>query len=278
LKYIKKYKEFVNEDFFEDFLDLFNKSDEYDYTKRDEERKIAMKKKADEKAKYKKLRDTLKYLIQTKDVENIVLALEVSKGQGIELNLIFGTIFQGIDLSGQDLRGVDFSRINLKNANFSNANLQNCAFRLNNLEGANFSGANLENANFWQDSRDRSNKNKNINIIKNTNFSGCNLYKATLRGLFTTCNFKDAHLSEATLSRSYFKKCDFENADLLNADVDRCHFDACNFKDASLYGINNLKSVRSLDGSDFSGAEFISDDFAGLPKTKLKTVKNLKVK
>ena len=254
-----------------DKIDMIRGIGKYSDEDKAKEKRI---KAADDKAKLKKLRETLKFLIRTKDVKNIILALEVARGQNISLDLIFGKIFEGIDFSGKDLRGIDFSRINLKKANFSNANLQNCKFLLNNLEGADFSGANLQNAHLLQSKHENTRTNRSI--INNTNFRGCNLYKARLKGRFINCDFKDALLAEVVASYCYFKGCNFENADLLNTNVDKSSFNTCNFKYASLYGMN-FKDIRTITRSDFTQAEYTSDDVTGLTKKKAKTAKNLKL-
>ena len=254
-----------------DKIDMIRGKGKYSDEDKAKEKRI---KAADDKAKLKKLRETLKFLIRTKDVKNIILALEVARGQNISLDLIFGKIFEGIDFSGKDLRGIDFSRINLKKANFSNANLQNCKFLLNNLEGADFSGANLQNAHLLQSKSENTRTNRSI--INNTNFRGCNLYKARLKGRFINCDFKDALLAEVVASYCYFKGCNFENADLLNTNVDRSSFNTCNFKYASLYGMN-FKDIRTITRSDFTQAEYTTDDVKGLTKKKAKTAKNLKL-
>lgn len=271
MKYIKPYEEFVNERIkifdpiiskIKDKTDMVRGKGKYSPAAKRAEAKA--KAKLDKEVK-KKLATDLKYLIRTKKKENIVLALQVARNEGIHFGIKFAKTLERIDLSGLDLTGLDFSDINLKGADFSGSNLKGAKFANSYLSDANFSNAILEDCILIA---------SNINFI-NINFDGASLFRADVNVLGINCNFNNAYLTQANLSRSAFRDCTFEKAELQDTDVFRVKFTDCSFKDASLLGIDNIAKVRSIAGCDFTGADYLDDDFAGLSKAKAKMAKNL---
>jgi len=83
-------------------------------------------------------KEKLLQLINTKDIDNVVLALGIADSQGIEFK------YGEIDLSGADLEGIDLSGVNFQGAKLYRAELENA-----NLSGANLQGADLRGADLW---------------------------------------------------------------------------------------------------------------------------------
>lgn len=135
--------------------------------------------------------------------------------------------FQGVNLTGADLRRLDLRKINFKYAclhrcNLSFANLSNCCLeradlsfavlenaQLISVRGlcANMEGANLQGANF-----------EDPTGIKKSNMEGVNLKGANLEG----SNMAGINLRVANLKHANMKNCNLRGAVLAGADLEVC--------------------------------------------------------
>lgn len=143
----------------------------------------------------------------------------------IQTNTMAELRFQGVNLSGADLRRLDLRRINFKFANLSRcnlsfANLSNCCLERADLSQANLEsaqlisvrglcavleGANLRNANFEDPTGG----------IK-SNMEGVNMKNSCLEG----ANMAGINLRVANLKHSNMKNCNLRGAVLAGADLE----------------------------------------------------------
>ncbi|XP_050745069.1 BTB/POZ domain-containing protein KCTD9 isoform X2 [Drosophila biarmipes] len=118
----------------------------------------------------------------------------------IQTSVITELRFQGVNLSGADLRKLDFRNINFKEG----ANLRGCNFEdptgvRTNLEGVNLKGACLESSNM-------AGVNLRVANLKNANMKNCNLRAAVLAGAdLEKCNLSGSDLQEANLRGANLK-------------------------------------------------------------------------
>ena len=130
--------------------------------------------------------------------------------------ILAGTTFPDVDLSGLDLSNLDLSGCNLAGANFLRTNLGESNLRSTNLQGATLERTNLQGANLY-----------------GADLYGANLRVANLQG----ANLSRAHLEKADFRGALLKGADFRGASLRGADL-RTDLNGVNLEGVVLEGVS----------------------------------------
>jgi uncharacterized protein YjbI with pentapeptide repeats len=186
----------------------------------------------------------------------------------------------GKDLSRLDLAGVDFKRANLARAslfgtdlagaNLSKADLAGAVLDRATITRANFADANLSRASIL-----RPNVFSSLEAVSTEvpDFSRTNLAGAQLSGHFDLTSFRGADLTNARFGprdprsevlitgRAQLAGCDFSDAKLHNANLSRSSAKYAKFARAELRAAN--LSQANLKGADFTGADLTDANFTG---------------
>lgn len=199
-----------------------------------------------------------------RDLAGLDLAgLKFKKARLAETNL-FGADLSGADLSDSDLRAAKLDRIVAIGARFDRAN----------LAGASLLRPTTTTSFEW-------------NRSESPSFTGADLTKAQLFGVFSGGSFAGARMSGATLApqndtgfievlwRTRLDSADLSGADLSSANLSHVSLRFANLKDANLKGAvlkNADLSHADLSGADLTGADLSRAD---LDSAKLAGVKGL---
>ncbi|WP_322891790.1 MULTISPECIES: pentapeptide repeat-containing protein [unclassified Yoonia] len=178
---------------------------------------------------------------------------------------LVGSVLDGADLRGFDLRGRDFGRANLKNADFSGSDLEGCNFAEAKLAYASFRAANLAGSNFTDAMPDvdfsfASLKSTRIDcFVISSRFHRANLEFADFRGstIDEGCDFTETIVNEETnfegvkALRLYLKEAAFKYYDLRRSTlfkrVEKPH-DEVGLDQVSLVALRAIdEGLRNLD-------------------------------
>jgi uncharacterized protein YjbI with pentapeptide repeats len=162
-----------------------------------------------------------------KDLENG----DVSKFNEERKQLKQQIVFDGIDLSGKDLREANLNSIIILHSNLSNTNLQ-----YSELENAQISGDLSE-----IDLRNAS--------LRNADLSDAFLFNANLSGAyFHDADLSRADLRDADLSGANIINADLTNVDLNLADLNEAIFD-CNSLRTTNFAAVNVTQIHIVDSN-----------------------------
>ncbi|WP_244534534.1 pentapeptide repeat-containing protein [Hyphomicrobium sp. CS1GBMeth3] len=189
------------------------------------------------------------------------------------------------DLAGLDLAGLHFKKARLSEANLfgadlSGADLSDVDLRQAKLDrvvaiGARFDRANLAGASLL---RPTTTTTFEAGRGESPSFTGADLTKARLFGIFNGASFAGAHMSGATLApqndtgfiemmwRSRLESADLSAADLTGANLTHVSLRFANLKGANLKGAilkNADLSQADLTGADLTGADLSNADLDG---------------
>ena len=186
----------------------------------------------------------------------------------------------GKDLSRLDLAGVDFKRANLTGAklfgtDLAGANLAKADLAGAMLDRATITRANFAEANLSKASILRPNVFSSLEAVRAEvpDFSRTNLAGAQLSGHFDLTSFRGADLTSARFGpqdprsevlitgRAQLAGCDFSDAKLNNANLSRSGAKYAKFTRADLRGANLAQA--NLKGADFTGADLTDANFTG---------------
>ncbi|MDP0588102.1 MAG: pentapeptide repeat-containing protein [Candidatus Endonucleobacter bathymodioli] len=198
-----------------------------------------------------------------------------------------GAFFQGLTLSGRDLkrvrfteslfrntklrecalRDVIFTRCDLSGADFRKSDLTNVTFNDCNLNGADLRQCNLFNAriidcNLFATNLDHSTLDQTI--IDNCSMKAMSLYKTSCKGtkLFNSqvvqSFLASTDMSHAEIKNMLFRDCTLNNTHFDSATLDDCCFRSCDsFEEGPIFSNSSMNNILitdcELDEPQFSG-------------------------
>lgn len=176
-----------------------------------------------------------------------------------------GLDFKEADLAKANLFGADLSGSNLSKANLAGANLDRATVTRTNFDAANMTGATILRPNIYATLE--------ASRTEVPSFVGAKMSGAHLGGRFDLTSFHGAELTGARFGpkdhrnevlitgRAELVSCDFSDAVLRDANLSRTWAQYAKFNRADLKGAN--LAYANLKGADFTGAELAGADFTG---------------
>jgi uncharacterized protein YjbI with pentapeptide repeats len=190
-----------------------------------------------------------------------------------------GLDFKRARLAGADMFGVDLTGANLQQADLSGANLNRTT-----VIRADFSGAQLTGATLMRPSVSST---LDYDVLEAPKFVGANMRNIRMTSKMIGADFRKADLSGArmgphepradlsSIPASILKSCDFSNAILVDADLSRAILTFSLFVGANLRGAD--LSLADLSKADMSNADLTGADLtdANLDETNIRGVTGL---
>lgn len=199
----------------------------------------------------------------------------------------FGTLLEGMPLTGVDLSDADLSGMGLIKSDLSKANLQRanlfCAWLAEtnfqeadlrdadlggasaieaNLSGADLSNSRLDYADLWGSNLDRAK-------LVGADLRIARLFRADLR----SADLRNANLEQALLTESVLRLADLRNANLRRAYMDKADLTCANLEGANLAYADLRRAVlagTSLTNVDLKGARIGETVFGNVDLSKAK--------
>jgi len=186
-------------------------------------------------------------------------------GSALERLDLAGLDFKEANLAEAKLFGADLSGSNLSKANLAGANLDRATLTRTNFDGADMTGATILRPTIYAT--------LDASRADVPSFVGTKMTGAHLGGRFDLTSFRSAELTGARFGpkdhrnevlitgRAEIVSCDFSDAIMRKANLSRTWAQYAKFSRANLQGAN--LAYANLKGADFTGAELAGADFTG---------------
>ncbi|MCC7146253.1 MAG: pentapeptide repeat-containing protein [Phycisphaeraceae bacterium] len=172
-------------------------------------------------------------------------------------------LFDGLDLSGQNLTGVKAQYATLTNVDFSGADLTNADFYYGDVTGSDFTnatitGVSLPATHFTVDQ-----------LYSTASYAGHNLQGVYFCDILTGANLSNQNLTNAILRSSTLIDANLNGANLSNTDLHRTNFTNATFVNTEIAGADLSEAVGFTPDQLYATANYQRGDLSGISFYKL---------